>query len=134
MTSSTCPDHQTDGFGDEIIDDHNRYAAGPKPQRFDPSNERHRNMLHLIAYDIRDPKRLRHVAKTCEDYGLRVEYSVFECDLTEELFKNFWKRLQSLIDQEDDCILAYRICGGCVQRIQSMGMVVRPTPTLLYIA
>ena len=41
-------------------------------------------MLVLVSYDVamqdeRGPKRLRRVAKTCQDYGQRVQYSVFEC-------------------------------------------------------
>ena len=40
-------------------------------------------MLHLIAYDIASDKRLRRVARICEDYGIRVEKSVFECDLSD---------------------------------------------------
>lgn len=35
----------------------------------------------LIAYDIRDPKRLRQVCKVTEKYGDRLQYSVFVCDL-----------------------------------------------------
>lgn len=36
----------------------------------------------LIAYDIREPKRLRQVCKTMEEYGERLQYSVFICDLS----------------------------------------------------
>jgi CRISPR-associated protein Cas2 len=36
----------------------------------------------LIAYDISDPKRLRRVCKTMEEYGDRLQYSVFICDLS----------------------------------------------------
>ena len=42
------------------------------------------SMLHLIAYDIGHPRRLRRVAKICANYGVRMEKSVFECDLTDE--------------------------------------------------
>ena len=43
-------------------------------------------MLMLITYDIslQDPEgasRLRRVAQYCLDYGVRVQYSVFECDI-----------------------------------------------------
>lgn len=37
---------------------------------------------YLVAYDIRDPKRLRAVARVLEAYGHRLQYSVFVCDLT----------------------------------------------------
>jgi CRISPR-associated protein Cas2 len=36
----------------------------------------------LIAYDIREPRRLRRVCKTMEEYGERLQYSVFICDLS----------------------------------------------------
>ncbi|MFN8079719.1 MAG: CRISPR-associated endonuclease Cas2 [Kineosporiaceae bacterium] len=36
----------------------------------------------MIAYDIREPKRLRRVCKTMEEYGERLQYSVFVCDLS----------------------------------------------------
>ena len=34
-------------------------------------------MLRLIAYDIKDARRLRKAARICADYGMRIEYSVF---------------------------------------------------------
>jgi CRISPR-associated protein Cas2 len=37
---------------------------------------------YLIAYDISEPHRLRRVCKTMEEYGERLQYSVFICDLT----------------------------------------------------
>lgn len=37
---------------------------------------------YLVAYDIRDPTRLRQVHKTVRSYGEPLQYSVFVCDLT----------------------------------------------------
>lgn len=36
---------------------------------------------YLVAYDIREPKRLRQVHKTMKAYGYALQYSVFICDL-----------------------------------------------------
>lgn len=36
---------------------------------------------HLIAYDVRDAKRLRKVAQKLEGYGDRIQYSIFRCRL-----------------------------------------------------
>lgn len=66
-------------------------------------------MLRLIAYDIADPKRLRRVAGVCEDYGVRVQRSLFECWLDEEQFASLWQRLLSAINEEKDQIAAYPI-------------------------
>lgn len=38
---------------------------------------------YLVAYDIRDDRRLRSVAVCMEGYGTRIQYSVFVCDLSE---------------------------------------------------
>ena len=37
--------------------------------------------IYLIVYDIRDPVRLRKLAKIAEDYGLRMQKSVFQAEL-----------------------------------------------------
>ena len=108
------------------------YEVGETIRKYDPASERYKNMLHLVAYDVRDARRLRQVAKICLNYGIRVEYSVFECDLTEDLFQKLWHDLHAVVDPDEDAILAYKICGSCVQRIQSMGVVERPGKTLIY--
>ena len=53
-------------------------------------------MLILITYDIsftdtNGAKRLRQIAAHCQDYGVRVQYSVFECDVNPEQ----WTRLKN---------------------------------------
>ncbi len=89
-------------------------------------------MLHLVAYDIRSPKRLRKVANTCLNYGIRVEYSVFECDLAQHTFVKLWADLLKEIDEDEDTILVYKICGSCVSKIVSIGDVTRPGKPLFY--
>lgn len=37
---------------------------------------------YLVAYDIADPKRLRQICGIMEQYGQRIQYSVFLCDLS----------------------------------------------------
>ena len=61
-------------------------------------------MLHLIAYDIGHPRRLRRVAKICANYGVRMEKSVFECDLTDEQMAQFWNRLCKVVDEDEDTV------------------------------
>ena len=39
---------------------------------------------YLVAYDIREDRRLRNVATCMEGYGERIQYSVFICDLSDE--------------------------------------------------
>ncbi len=122
----------TQEYDGTIINDYTRYNIGLTSNSHSPEEEVYRNMLHLVAYDISSPKRLRQVARICEDFGIRVEYSVFECDLKRKDFENMWNLLEAEIEEDEDCILAYRICGGCVQKIESMGTIVRPGKILLY--
>ena len=116
------------------INKFNRYfPANPDLGFYDPAQKEIKHMLHLVAYDISNPRRLRHVAQTCEDFGVRVEYSLFECDLPPDRFSMLWDELNQLIDPDEDSLLAYRICADCVSKTLSSGAVVRPEKAMLYI-
>jgi CRISPR-associated protein Cas2 len=60
---------------------------------------------YIITYDISDPKRLRNVAKTLEGYGVRLQFSVFECLLDSMRLSKAQAALQSIIDVSEDQIL-----------------------------
>jgi CRISPR-associated protein Cas2 len=83
-------------------------------------------MLRLIAYDIADPRRLRRVAIACEDFGIRVQKSLFECWLEEDRFNSLWDRLVSLIDPETDFLAAYVLEAPSAARRRAAG---RHSPT-----
>jgi CRISPR-associated protein Cas2 len=90
-------------------------------------------MLTLIAYDITDPKRLHKVAKLCEDYGMRIQYSVFECRLEADRFETFWKSLVSLIDPSSDRVTAYKICASCSKNILDAGVQMHSEKVIAYV-
>lgn len=75
----------------------------------------------IIAYDITDAKRLRKVAECCEDYGVRVQYSIFECRLPADKFDKMWCRLLELIDKEEDRLVAYPLHGASARNIRTAG-------------
>ncbi len=118
---------------EESIDDFNRYRIGVTQVGYNPAEKEFDHMLWLVAYDICNPKRLGRVAKTCLDYGVRVEKSVFECDLEEATFSSFWIELNKIIDDSEDAIVAYRICASCIKMALSAGTLVRPETVLAYI-
>lgn len=89
-------------------------------------------MLYLIAYDVSDPKRLRRVAKCCEFYGGRVEKSVFEVDLNEQIFQQFMNDVSALLNRSQDYLVAYRICAACEAEIKIIGNVQRPAKQLCF--
>lgn len=86
-----------------------------------PTHDPFEEMLRLIAYDIADPKRLRRVAEACEDYGLRVQKSLFECWLDEERFDLLWSRLLQIIEPGEDGLAAYVIDRGNAARRRAAG-------------
>jgi CRISPR-associated protein Cas2 len=60
---------------------------------------------YLVCYDISDEKRLRRVAEICCDFGVRLQYSVFECDLNAGEKVQMEVKLTEVIDQEKDQVL-----------------------------
>lgn len=81
-----------------------------------------KQMLILIAYDITNHKRLSQIAKHCEDHGVRVQYSLFECRLEADRFERFWMELNDLIDPKEDRLVAYRVCKNCAGEIREAGV------------
>lgn len=59
----------------------------------------------LVCYDIAEPKRLRKVAKICESYGSRIQFSVFESSLSHPMLAAFKAELDGLINHDDDQVL-----------------------------
>ena len=76
---------------------------------------------YLVAYDICDPKRLRKVAQTCEDFGLRRQYSVFLCRLSATNFVRLKTRLYDIIDLEEDKVIFQPLCDRCAERLEALG-------------
>jgi len=59
----------------------------------------------IVTYDICDPKRLRKVFKICKGYGLHLQYSVFECDLTESERATMEGELTEVMNLKEDQVL-----------------------------
>ena len=83
-------------------------------------------MYVLITYDINTTSnqgatRLRKVAKVCENYGQRVQNSVFECKVTETQFRNIQNQLIKIINQEVDSLRFYRLGDNYDRRVKHIG-------------
>lgn len=90
-------------------------------------------MLILIGYDVSHPKRLARVAKTCEDYGVRVQYSFFECHLDHDSFDELWVKLQDEIDPLEDSLVAYRLDAQNARQTRTAGAMVCSEKVLCYL-
>ena len=60
---------------------------------------------YLVSYDIADPKRLRHVARVAEEYGYRLQYSVFECELDGLRLEKMKADMSEAIHHTEDQVL-----------------------------
>ena len=67
-------------------------------------------MRIVISYDIPDDRRRAKVMKTLKNFGMHVQYSVFECDLKQADFSRLREQLARLISKKDDNIRIYTLC------------------------
>ena len=78
--------------------------------------------MYVVSYDITSDRRRNKIAKTLEGYGTRIQYSVFECRLTEKKYKEMYRKLMQLMtDEEDGSIRIYSVCGNCEGKIRMIG-------------
>lgn len=83
-------------------------------------------MFVLVSYDVstvtaRGRKRLRRIAKTCEDYGVRVQKSVFECLLGDKDWAVLRARLFREFNEREDSLRFYFLDTAAKERIEHHG-------------
>ncbi len=78
-------------------------------------------MFYVVSYDIPDTPRRTKIAKILEDFGGRVQYSVFECLLEKELLEKMVHRLEEVTKDEEDSIRVYALCANCEKVIKIIG-------------
>ncbi|CAM4255971.1 CRISPR-associated endonuclease Cas2 [Palleronia rufa] len=83
-------------------------------------------MLVLITYDVSvatpgGAKRLRRVARICEDHGQRVQFSVFECEVDPARWTRMRARLLEAIDIESDSLRFYFLGREWRRRVEHVG-------------
>ncbi len=83
-------------------------------------------MFVLISYDVstKDKKgagRLRKVAKLCQDYGQRVQYSVFECIVDPGQWERLKYKLIDAINPEEDSLRFYYLGKNWRRRVEHVG-------------
>lgn len=83
-------------------------------------------MLVLVSYDVctidlAGKRRLRHVAKACENYGVRVQNSVFECNVDPAQWTALKARLTEIFEPETDSLRFYFLGNKYQNRIEHQG-------------
>jgi CRISPR-associated protein Cas2 len=79
-------------------------------------------MLIVVAYDVPDDRRRTRLANALEDFGVRVQYSVFECLLEPDQLAALRARVLAETDAAEDSVRIYRLCGECAARLEIHGL------------
>lgn len=84
-------------------------------------------MKVVICYDVstQDPpgrKRLRKIAEACKDHGVRVQYSVFECEISPAQWVILKHQLLDLMDERTDSLRFYYINTQAAEKTEHHGV------------
>ena len=90
-------------------------------------------MRIILAYDIdtaekSGARRLRRIARLCEQYGTRVQHSVFEMTLDPRQLDELKGKLSAILSPERDSLHIWKLGGHAAERTETMGAAVRYTP------
>lgn len=77
----------------------------------------------LVTYDIENDRRRTKIHKVLEGFGTAVQFSVFECFVSEDDYAFLRMKLQNLLDRKHplDSIRYYVLCRSCVERLDVDG-------------
>lgn len=83
-------------------------------------------MLVLVGYDVQTEseagrRRLRRVARACQDYGQRVQFSLFECLVDPEQWTKLRRRLVQEIDPDQDSLRFYFLGSDWRCKVEHVG-------------
>ncbi len=90
-------------------------------------------MFVLVTYDVSTTtpagqRRLRQVAQACQDYGQRVQYSVFELSVGPAQWVDCRERLKAIINPETDSLRFYLLGSNWHSRVEHVGAQDVPSP------
>ncbi len=83
-------------------------------------------MMVLVTYDVNTEseggkRRLRHVAKICQNFGQRVQNSVFECLVDPAQWADLRRKLEQAADGEKDSLRYYFLGANWKRRVEHFG-------------
>jgi CRISPR-associated protein Cas2 len=78
-------------------------------------------MFVVISYDISEDKRRTKIHKILKSYGQWMQFSVFECELTDTQYAKLRSRLRKLIKDDQDSIRFYFLCACCQGKVERIG-------------
>ena len=76
----------------------------------------------VVSYDISNNNRRNKICKILSGCGQRVNFSVFECFLSEKDIEKMKKSIEQNIKKGKDIILYYNLCGNCIEKVERIGI------------
>lgn len=78
-------------------------------------------MIYFISYDIADSKRRREVSKILENFGIRIQYSFFECEMEQSQLEKLKNEILKIIHKKEDSLRIYPLCQDCNKNVVCCG-------------
>ena len=78
-------------------------------------------MKYFISYDISSDRKRNKASKILEDYGIRIQYSLFECELDKDRYLELKEILVKLISKKTDSLLFLDVCERCMTKKEFVG-------------
>ena len=79
-------------------------------------------MIYVVSYDIKSDRIRNKLAKLLEGYGVRIQYSVFECRITEKRFQKLYQDIFLLLDNDPEgSVRFYTLFKNCEDKILTIG-------------
>lgn len=75
----------------------------------------------VISYDISEDKRRTKIHKVLKSYGQWMQFSLFECSLTDTQYAKLRSRLSKIIQPQQDSIRFYFLCACCQPKVERIG-------------
>ena len=76
--------------------------------------------FYVIAYDISNDKRRNKIYDILCGFGKWTQFSLFEVWVTKKQMLILQQRLTKHIDQSEDSVRFYPMCGMCVSRVETV--------------
>lgn len=77
--------------------------------------------IWIICYDISNDKRRYRLDRFLAQYGIRIQYSVYETIISKDGLHSLRTQIQQIIEGEEDKVNYYRICRWCQDKVVLQG-------------
>jgi CRISPR-associated protein Cas2 len=78
-------------------------------------------LFYVVTYDIPSDQRRKKVSDLLKGYGRRVQYSVFECILSQPKYDELRERLKKKVEVEEDSVRFYPVSSHTFSQVETWG-------------